>query len=99
LNPPLARKITRANAKPYSKPYKAPCHHALELAKDKPVKRATRIPFRIAARKISVLNGSSRAKKIPPPSTAPINPPINKATEMLIVWSRFSYFEIQRRMM
>src|SRR6266480_1804384 len=94
LNPPLARKITRANAKPYSKPYKAPCHHASELAKDKPVKRATRIPFKTAAIKISTLKGSSRAKKIPTPSSAPITTPINKATEMLIFLSRslFGYF-------
>jgi hypothetical protein len=63
LNPPFARKITRAKANPYSNPYKAPCHHVLELLSDKPAKRATRIPFKIAAKKISVLNGSSRAKK------------------------------------
>ena len=95
LNPPFARKITRANAKPYSNPSKAPCHHALEFFKDKPVKRATRIPFKIAARKISILKGSSRAKKIPTPSSAPITVPITKTTEMLIMclsrWL-FAYF-------
>lgn len=65
LKPPLARKITRANAKPYANPYRAPCHHTLELASDRPVIRATRMPFKTAATKISILKGSSGAKKIP----------------------------------
>jgi hypothetical protein len=95
LNPPLARKITRANAKPYSKPYRAPCHHALELVKDKAVKRATRVPFKIAATRIWILKGSSGAKKIPTPSSAPTTAPINKVTEMLMFLSR-SLFVLSR---
>jgi hypothetical protein len=84
LNPPLARKITRANAQPYSNPNKPPCHHALKLIKEKPVRRATRIPFKIAAIKISTLKAHLWQKKIPTPSSAPIIPPMIKTTAMFI---------------
>jgi hypothetical protein len=85
LNPPFGEENHQSECKAIKQPYKAPCYHVLEPVKDKPVKRAAGIPFKIAATNISVLKGSSREKKIPTPSSAPTASPMTKATVTFIL--------------